>query len=108
MVRRCAAFVLGLALIAAIGFAMSHAHPLKAPGTSIGFSVPCEPATPAFQAASDTNVVSTTLWSVAPVRSAAVSEVWPAGWVEAISTSVAVPSPAVYPPLLRRPPPVNS
>ncbi len=46
MVRNCASFAFGLALIVALGFAMAHANPLKAPGGSTGFSTPCEPASP--------------------------------------------------------------
>jgi len=53
VVRKCASFACGLALIVALGFAMAHAQPLKAPGGSTGFSTPCEPASPAFKATSE-------------------------------------------------------
>ena len=59
MVRKCASFAFCLVLIGALGFAMAHAHPLKAAGGSTGFSTPCGPAAPAFKAASESGVVST-------------------------------------------------
>ncbi len=59
MVRKCATFAFGLALIAVLGFAGAHAHALKIPGASIDFSAPCEPASPAFKASSESKAVST-------------------------------------------------
>src|SRR5215470_16647686 len=58
-VRKFANFAFGLALIVALGFAMAHGHPLKAPGGSTGFSTPCLPASPAFNATNESKVVST-------------------------------------------------
>jgi hypothetical protein len=107
MVRKCASLVLGLALIVAAGFAMAHAHPLKAPGGSTGFSTPCEPASPAFQAGEST--------VVAPVDSAFPAEHpgAPTGAVrgsrvEAVSRSVPALTTNAYPPLWHRPPPASS
>jgi hypothetical protein len=108
MVRKCASFAFGLALIVALGFAMAHAHPVKAPGGSTGFSTPCEPASPAFNAASGSKVVST-IDSTFVAEDAGV----PAGAVrgsrvEAVSRSIPPQAPGAYPPLLHRPPPANS
>ena len=108
MVRRCASFGFGLALIVALGFAMTHTHPLKARGGSTGFSTPCEPASPAFKAAGESKVVSTFDSTFAPENAGAQAGVVKGSRVEAVSPPVLHPAPAAYPPLLHRPPPANS
>ena len=108
MVRKCASFAFGLALIVALGFAMAHAHPLKAPGGSTGFSIPCEPASPAFKATSESKVVSTIGSTYAADNGGAPAGVVRGSRVEAVSRSIAPPAPRAYPPLLHRPPPANS
>src|SRR5260370_31880585 len=57
MVRKCASFAFGLALIVALGFAMVHA--LKIPGAFTGFSTPCEPPSAMFKAADELKPLST-------------------------------------------------
>jgi hypothetical protein len=108
MVRKCATFAFGLALFVALGFAMAHAHPLKAPGASTGFSTPCEPASPAFKATTESNVVST-IGSTFAARNAGATVVVARGSrVKAVSRPIAPAAPRAYPPLLHRPPPSNS
>jgi hypothetical protein len=108
MVRKCASFAFGLALIVALGFAMAHAHPLKAPGGSTGFSTPCEPASPAFKATSESKVISTIDSTFAADNAGTPAGVARRSRVEAVSQSSPPPAPTAYPPLLHRPPPANS
>ena len=108
MVRKCASFGFGLALVVALGFAMVHAHPLKAAGGSTGFSTPCEPASPLFKAASESKVVSTIDSTFAAENAGAPAGVVRGSHVEAVSRSIPPPAPGAYPPLLHRPPPANS
>ena len=107
MVRKCASFAFGLALIVALSFAMAHAHPLKAPGGSTSFSTPCEPASPAFKATGESKVVSTIESTCAAENAKTPACVVPGSRVE---TARALPpaAPRSYPPLLHRPPPTNS
>src|ERR1039458_5930474 len=106
MVRKCASFAFGLALIVALGFAMAHAHPLKAPGGSTGFSTPCEPASAAVKAASKSKVVAMIDWPSAAENAGAPGGVVRGSRVEAVSRSIPPQAPVAYPPLLHRPPPV--
>ena len=108
MVRKCASFAFGLVLIGALGFAMLHAHPLKAPGGSTGFSTPYEPASPAFKATSESKVVSTIDSTFAAEKVGAPAGVVSGRRVEAVSRSIPSPASEAYPPLLHRPPPANS
>ena len=108
MVRKCARLAFGLVLIGALGFAMLHAHPLKAPGGSTGFSTPCEPASPAFKATSESKVVSTIDSTFAAENAGAPAGVRRGPRVEAASRSIPPPEQEAYPPLLHRPPPANS
>ena len=96
MVRKCASFAFGLALIVALGFAMAHAQPLKAHGGSTGFSTPCEPASPASKATSALKVVST-IDSNSPAENAgAPTSVVRGSRVEAISSSIPPTAPLAY------------
>jgi hypothetical protein len=108
MVRKCATVAFGLALLVALGFAMVHAHPLKAPGASTGFSTPCEPASPACKATSESNVVSTLDSTSVAENTGAPAAAVRASRVEAVSRWIPPPAPGAYPPLLHRPPPANS
>ena len=108
MVRKCASFAFALALVVALGCAMAHVQPLKAPGGSTGFSTPCEPASPAFKAASESRVVSTIDSTFAAENAGAPAGVVRGSRVEAVSRSIPPPTPWDYPPLLHRPPPANS
>jgi hypothetical protein len=109
MVRKCASFAFGLALIVALGFAMAHAQPLKASGGSTGFSTPCEPASPAFKATSESKLVSTIYATVSGENAGgAPAEVVGGSRVEAVPWSIPPQVPGSYPPLLHRPPPANS
>lgn len=108
MVRKCASFAFGLALIVALGFAMAHAQPLKAPGGSTGFSTPCEPAPPAFKATSESKLVSTIDSTFAAENAGAPAGVAAGSRVEAVSRSNPPQVPGAYPPLLHRPPPAPS
>ena len=108
MVRRCASFVFGLALIVALGFAMAYAHPLKAPLGATGFSTPCLSAPPAFKATSESKTVSTIDSSFAAENAGAPAGVVRGSGVEAVSWSIPPQAMGTYPPLLHRPPPANS
>ena len=108
MVRKCASFAFGLALIVALGFAMAHANPLKAPGGSTGFSTPSEPAPPSFKATSESKVVSTIDSTFAAENAGGPAGVVRGSRVEAVLRPILSPAPAAYPPLLHRPPPANS
>lgn len=107
MVRRFTSSF-SLALVVALGFAMAHAQPLKAPGGSTGFSTPCLPASPSFKATSESKVVST-IGSTFTVENAEASAGVVSGpHVEAVSQPIPPRTALVYPPLLHRPPPANS
>ena len=108
MVRKCASIASGLVLIVALGFAMAHAHTLKVPGGSTGFSTPCEPASPAFRAASGSKAVAAIDSILAGENAGAPAGVVRGSRVEAVSRSLPPPAPGAYPPLLHRPPPANS
>lgn len=107
MVRKCASFAFGLALIMALGFAMAHAHPLKAPGDSTGFSTPCEPALPTLKATGEAKVVSIDLNFAAGSAEAAAGLV-KGSHLEALWRPIPCPAPWTYAPLWHRPPPANS
>ena len=108
MVRRCASFAFGLVLTVALGFAMAHSHPLKAAGGSTGFSTPCEPASPALKATSESKVVSTIDSTFSAENAGAPAGVVRGSRVEAVSRWIPPRAPGTYPPLLHRPPPANS
>ncbi len=108
MVRKCARLAFGLVLIGALGFAIAYAHPLKAPGGSDGFSTPCEQTPPAFKATSEPKVVSTIDSTCVAENAGAPAGVARGPRFEAVSRSIPLPAPEVYPPLLHRPPPANS
>jgi hypothetical protein len=108
MVRKFGSFAFGWALIVALGFAMAHAHPLKAPGGSINFSAPCLPVSPAFKATSESKVVSTIDSTFAAENAEAPACVVPGSRVETVLRAIPLPAPHAYPPLLHRPPPPNS
>ena len=107
MVRKCASFALGLVLFVAFVLPMAHAHPLKAPGGSTGFSTPCEPASTAFKATSESKVVSTFDSTFTAENAGAPAGVVRGSRVEAVSRSIPPQAPGGYPPLLHRPPPAN-
>lgn len=108
MLRKWASLVFGLALVIALGIAMAQACPAQPRGGSSGFSSPCEPAAPAFQAASATIAVSTldSTYALESVPGA----VCLAGRRDAVAAErAAVPAaPRTFPPLFRRPPPPHS
>ena len=108
MVRKFANVAFGLALIVALGFAMAHAHPLKAPGGSTGFSTPCLPASPAFKAAGESKAVSTIDSTFAAENAAVPERVVPGSRVETVARAIPLPAALAYAPLLHRPPPSNS
>src|ERR1017187_3122058 len=108
MVRKCASFAFGLALIVVFGFAMAQAHALKIPGDSTGFSTPCEPASPAFKATSESKAVSMIDSTFAAENAGAPGGVVRGSRVAAVSRSLPPQAPVAYPPWLHRPPPVNS
>src|ERR1017187_913805 len=107
MVRRCASFAFGLALIVVLGFAMAHARALKIPDASTGFSAPCEPASPAFKA-SESKAVSTIDSTYAAENAEGPAGVVRRNCVETVGRATAPPAPRAFPPLFRRPPPANS
>lgn len=108
MVRKCASFVFGLSLLVVIGFVMSHAHPLRVPGGSTGFSTPCQPASPAFKATGESKVVSTLDSTFAAENAEAAAGVVRGSRVGTVSQAIPSPVPGAYPPLFHRPPPANS
>jgi len=107
MVRRFARFAFGLALMVTLGFAMAHAHPLKVPGGPIGFSTPCEPASPAVYAASEARVVSTVASTFAVENAGAVVRASQGFRSAAESRAVPLQGVELYSPLFKRPPPFN-
>jgi hypothetical protein len=107
MVRKCASFGLGLALIVALSFAMAHAQLLKAPGGSTGFSTPVVPASLAFKATSESELVSTIASNLPDENAGAPPGVVGGSRVEAVSRSIPPQVPGGYTPLLHRPPPAN-
>ena len=108
MVRKYASFAFGLALIVALGFAMAHAHALKIPGASTGFSAPCEPASPVFKAASELKAVSPIDSTYAAENAEASTGVARRSYVETVARAITLPAPRAFPPLFHRPPPANS
>ena len=108
MVRKCASFAIGLTLIVVLGFAMAHAHALKIPGASTGFSTPCEPASPAFKAASESTAVSTIDSTYAAEKAEGPAGVVRGYCVETVARATVPPAPRAFPPLFDRPPPANS
>ena len=108
MVRKFASFAFGLAVIVALGFAMLHAHQLKAPGGSTGFATPCLPASPAFHATSESKAVSTIDSTFAAKNAGTPACVAPGSRVETALRAIPPPAPRAYAPLLHRPPPANS
>lgn len=108
MVRRCASFALGLALIMALWFAMAHVPHRKITDHSNGFSAPCE----------STPTVAETVYEAIAVPT--IDATCPSGITEAavnfaqrfcidpISRTFPAPAPRAFPPLLHRPPPKNS
>src|SRR5947209_2212453 len=108
VVRKCVSFAFGLTLVMALGFAMTHVHLQKASSASIGFSTPCEPAVPGFNAPSESRVVSTSDSTFAAENTGAPLRVVRVSQIEAVAPPTLAPAPAIYPPLLHRPPPANS
>jgi hypothetical protein len=107
MVGKCASFAFGLALVVMLGFAMSHAHPLKDPSGSIGFSTPCQPASPAFQATGEPKVVSTIDSMFAAETAETLAGIGRGSRRNGLAGD-AVSRARDLPPLLHRPPPANS
>jgi len=108
MVRKCASIAFGLALMVALGFAMAHAHALKTPGASTGFSAPCEPASPVFKAESELKAVSTTDSTYSAENAEASAGIVRRSCVETVARTILSPAPRAFPPLFDRPPPANS
>jgi hypothetical protein len=108
VLRKCLGIAFGFALIVTLGFAMAHAHALKSPGASIGFSAPCEPASTLFAAASELNAASTTDSTCAAENAEASAGVMRRSSVEALARVILPPPPLAFPPLFHRPPPPNS
>jgi hypothetical protein len=107
MVRKCASFAFALALIAALGFAIMHAHTLKSSG-SVGFSAPCEPASAACKAPDQSRAISTVEATFgAETTETSGGVVWTSR-VETVAAIVSDTAPRTFPPLLHRPPPTNS
>ena len=107
MIRKAASFFVGLALILAIGSAIAHATPLRTSG-SIGFSAPCEPASPAFKAAGEGKTVATIDPAFAVGAAETQPVVLPSFRVATFEQTFPPPAPWAFPPLLNRPPPVYS
>ena len=107
MLRKAASLSFGLALIVALAFAFLHAKPPKVPH-SIGFSTPCEPASPALKAASASKAVSRIDSTFAAENAEALDSVARRSRVETVAPTIPPPAPQAFPPLLHRPPPANS
>jgi hypothetical protein len=108
VLRKCLGIAFGLALIVALGFTMAHAHALKSPGASIGFSAPCEPASTLFAAASELNAASTADSTCAAENAEVSAGAGKRASVEAVAWAILPPPPLAFPPLFHRPPPANS
>ena len=104
--RRGVSFAFGVALIVALGYAVSHAHALKV-SDSIGFSAPCAPASQAFKAAAEAKHVSTTDSTFAAKRAGAPAVVGRRSGFATVARTIPLPTPQVFPPLWHRPPPAN-
>jgi hypothetical protein len=108
MGRKCASIAFGLALIVALGLVTVRAQALPKPVGTAGFSSPCEPAPPAFQAASDPQPVSTIDPAPATEDAGASTAAVRAFRVEAVPRLIPPQASAAYAPLWHRPPPANS
>ena len=108
MVRKCAAFAFALALLVSLGLAMTHPLPAKPIGVSTGDSTPCEPASSAIQASREAKAVSTIHPALAAEIIGQSAGVVSGFRVDAVSPSFPLPAPALYQPLLQRPPPAHS
>src|SRR5579871_69085 len=105
MVRRCASFVLGLALFGALGLAIAHAQPVKASGGSTGLSTPCGLPPAALAATSEWNLVSTPDFNFAAATTTETGGFARTRRIVLLSR-VSWPSAVdAFPPLLHRPPP---
>src|SRR6516164_9383705 len=98
MMRRGVSFAFGVALIVALGYAISHAHALKV-SDSIGFSAPCAPASQAFKAAAEAKHVSTTDSTFAAKRAGAPAVVGRRSGFATVARTIPLPTPQVFPPL---------
>ena len=108
MVRRCASWAFGLALIVALGFALAHACVLQGPGASTGFSTPCGPASPAITAGGE-SIAVLTVDVILPAGSAGAAVAIGCRASQESAASVILPAaPAAFPPLRHRPPPPHS
>src|SRR6516162_9502860 len=108
MVRRCATFASGLALLIALGWAIGHAHTLRVAGAGPDFSAPCEPVSQAFKAPGKFQAVSPSGANFAADRAAAPAEVVRRYRLAMLAGAIPPPAPRTFPPLLHRPPPSNS
>ena len=104
--RKGVSFAFGVALIVALGYAVSHAHALKV-SDSIGFSAPCAPASQSFKAAAEAKHVSTTDSTFAAKRAGASAVVARTSGLATAAWAILLPAPQAFPPLLHRPPPAN-
>jgi len=107
MLRKAASLAFGLALIVALGFAFLRAKPPKVPH-SVGFSTPCEPASPALKAADDSKAVSRIDSTFAAENAGAPDRIARKSRVETVATTIPPPAPQTFPPSLHRPPPADS
>ena len=108
MLRRSASFAFGFSLVIALCFALVHAHPLKAPGGSSGFSTPCEPASRALKASGESEAMLTFDSALAAANPEAPGRATLRYRAEALSHSIPHQALGTYPPLWHRPPPANS
>lgn len=108
MVRKFVSFGFAQALVLTLGFAMAQAHPLKGPGKSISFSIPCLPASAASKATSEAKLASPidSVWAAENAEAPAC--VVPESRGETTLPAIPVPAFRAFPPLLNRPPPANS
>jgi hypothetical protein len=108
MFRKSVSFVLGLALIVALGLAIARAEALKA-SASLRVSVPCEPASPGIKTPAGESVVVLTVEASFATESlnlpAAVAR---RSQIEMVARAISPPAPLAFPPLLHRPPPTNA
>jgi hypothetical protein len=108
MVRKCAGFAVALPLIIVFGLAMVHGHAQKFLDTSIRFSAPCEPASSIFKAADESKAVSKIDSTFHAETVEAPASVMRRVRFGMVARAIPSPAPRTFPPLWRRPPPVNS
>lgn len=104
MIRKCAIFAIGVALLVAFGIAVAHGLPMKraaADGTPS-----CEPASRTFNAAWESKAAVSTFGSAfIPDKGERHAATVRRSAAQAIALAIPAPAISAFAPLFRRPPP---